>query len=113
MEFSVHSHGAGIPLSHPGPWPPMSSPHESFDSCPPEKFVVEVFSELTQEAVQQRWRDVNVILRLSMLTGLEMQLDATLNMLADFATEIAPHERCIVYFWDESQEQVQPRVARN
>jgi diguanylate cyclase (GGDEF)-like protein len=91
----------------------MSSLRETLDSCPPEQFVVEVFSELSQETIQQRWSEVNVILRLSMLTGLEMQLDATLNMLTDFAAEIAPNQRAIVYFWDESQEQVQLRVVRN
>jgi diguanylate cyclase (GGDEF)-like protein len=80
---------------------------------PPEKFVVEVFSELSENTVQQRWREVNVILRLSMLTGLEMQLDATLNMLADFSGEIAAYQRAVIYFWDDTQEMVQVRVARN
>jgi diguanylate cyclase (GGDEF)-like protein len=85
---------------------------ETFDSCPPERFVVEVFSEVSQDTVQQRWRDVNVILRLSMLAGLQMQLEATLNMLVDFANEITTADRSIVYFWDEPQDQVQLRVAR-
>ncbi len=85
---------------------------EHFDSCPPERFVVEVFSEISQSTLQERWREVNVILRLSMLTGLEMQLDASLNMICDFASDIAPHDRALVYFWDEAQEKVQMRVAR-
>src|SRR6266513_1013844 len=61
----------------------MSFGLESSDS--PEKFVVEVFSELKQETVQERWREVNVLLRLSMLSGVPMQFDATLNLLCDFA----------------------------
>ncbi len=85
---------------------------ENSDSCPPERFVVEVFSELNQDTVQRRWRDVNVLLRLSMLTGLHMELENTLNMLCDFAAEVAPHERALVYFWNEDEEQVQLRVAR-
>jgi diguanylate cyclase (GGDEF)-like protein len=82
------------------------------ESRPPEQFVVEVFSELDPGTVQQRWQAVNVILRLSMLAGLQMQLDATLNMLCDFAGEIAPYDAALTYFWDESQEQVQLRVTR-
>ncbi len=82
------------------------------DPCPPERFVVEVFSELNEGTVQQRWREVNVLLRLSMLTGLEMELENTLNMLLDFAADIAPYERALVYFWDEDQEQMPLRVAR-
>jgi diguanylate cyclase (GGDEF)-like protein len=78
----------------------------------PERFVVEVFSELDEQVVQQRWPAVNVILRLSMLSGLQMQLDATLTMLCDFAAEIAPFDAALAYFWDESQEQVQLRVSR-
>ena len=85
---------------------------ESTDSCPPERFVVEVFSELGQDTVERRWREINVLLRLCMLTGLHMELENTLNMLLDLGSEIVTYERALVYFWDEDQEQVQLRVAR-
>lgn len=84
---------------------------EPIDSIPPERFVVEVFSELDQLTVQRRWREVNVILRLSMLGGLQIQLDATLNMLLDFAAEIAFFDKSLVYFWEEESEQVRLRLA--
>ena len=102
-------------MSSPRKMFPMLS-HESPDhpgSCPPERFVVEVFSELQAETIQKRWDDVNVILRMSMLTGLQMQLEATLNMLCDMAAEIAAFDSALVYFWDESQELMQLRLARN
>src|SRR5215472_11017779 len=103
-----------LALSSPRKMFPMLS-HESQNpaSCPPERFVVEVFSELRAEAIQQRWENVNVILRMSMLTGLQMQLDATLNLLCDMAAEITQFERALVYFWDEGQELMQLRLARN
>jgi len=85
---------------------------QASDSCPPEMFVVEVFSELSQQTIQQRWRDINVILRLSMLSGLPMQFDATLNLVCDFAGEMVRYERALVYFWDDPQEQVKLRVNR-
>lgn len=81
-------------------------------SYPPDSFVVEVFSELGEETVRQRWQAVNVILRLSMLASLQMQLDATLNMLCDFASEITHHERSLTYFWDENQDQAHLRTVR-
>ena len=81
-------------------------------SFPPERFVVEVFSELNQETVQNRWQHLNVILRLSMLTGLQMQLDATLNLMCDMAGEITTFDKALIFFWDEGQEQVQLRIAR-
>ena len=83
-----------------------------FESYPPERFVVEVFSELGQEVMQRRWREVQVILRLSILSGLEMQLDATLNMLCDFAAEIVSFDGALVYFWDETSNLVQLRATR-
>src|SRR5512146_1884996 len=85
---------------------------ETPDSCPPEMFVVEVFSELNQQTVQQRWREINVVLRLSMLSGLPMQFSATLTLLCDFAAEIVSFERALVYFWEEPEEQVQLRATR-
>lgn len=85
---------------------------EPYDSCPPERFVVEVFSELTREVVQEHWQEVNVILRLSMLSGLQMQLEATLSLLCDFAQDIISYDRALVYFWDESLDQIQLTVSR-
>lgn len=82
------------------------------DTFPPESFVTEVFAELAPLTVQKRWREINVILRLSMLTGQQMQLDATLNLLCDMAGEIVPSEKMIVCFWEEQQEQMRLRVAR-
>lgn len=75
--------------------------------------MVEVFSELRPETIQKRWEHVNVILRMSMLTGLQMQLDATLNLLCDMAADISPFDKAIGYFWDESRELMEPRIARN
>jgi diguanylate cyclase (GGDEF)-like protein len=86
---------------------------QTVEAYPPERFVVEVFSELDSETVQRRWRDVNVILRLSMLSGLEMQLEPTLNMLCDLAAEMVRHDASLVFFADEEEdEQPTPRVMR-
>ena len=88
----------------------MSLGFETSDS--PEKFVVEVFSELRQDIVQGRWREVNVLLRLAMLSGVPMQFDATLNLLCDFAADMVGFEKALVYFWEEAEEQVRMRVSR-
>jgi diguanylate cyclase (GGDEF)-like protein len=79
---------------------------------PPERFVAEVFSELDEDTIQQRWQHLNVILRLSMLTGLQMQLEATLNLLSDMAAEICPFDSALVYFWDEGAEHMELRLLR-
>jgi diguanylate cyclase (GGDEF)-like protein len=93
---------------------PMPSPEPAdLGSSPPERFVVEVFSELRPETIQKRWEDVNVILRMSMLTGLQMQLEATLNLLCDMTADMAMFDRAMVYFWDEGRELMELRIARN
>jgi diguanylate cyclase (GGDEF)-like protein len=81
-------------------------------SSSPERFVTEVSAELSAETIRNRWQHVNVILRLSMLTGLPMQLEATLNLLCDMAAEIVSYDKAIVSFWDESQEQMHARIVR-
>jgi diguanylate cyclase (GGDEF)-like protein len=101
----------------------MSSPRKMFPmpstepadlgSSPPERFVVEVFSELRPETIQKRWEDVNVILRMSMLTGLQMQLEATLNLLCDMTADMSAFDKAMVYFWDEGRELMELRIARN
>jgi len=81
-------------------------------SFPPERFVTEVSSELSAETVQKRWPHINVILRLSMLTGLPLPLDAALNLLCDLASEIASFDKAMVCFWDEGQEHTPVRTLR-
>jgi diguanylate cyclase (GGDEF)-like protein len=90
----------------------MSVDFNAHDSYTPEAFVLEVFSELGEATVKERWREVNTLLRLSMLSGLQMQMDANLNMLCDFAAEIVPFDRGMVYFWDEDREHMHLRVSR-
>ncbi len=90
----------------------MAFEPELQDSCPPEQFVVQVYSEISEGTVQRRWREINTVLRLSMLSGLPMQLETAFNMLCDFSTEIVSYEKAIIYFWDETTEQVSLRVTR-
>ena len=89
----------------------MSSRHDNLDLLP-DRFVVEVFSEIGQDTIQRRWREINALLRLSMLTGLPMQMDAALSMLCDFASEIVNYDAALVYFWEESSEQMYLRGVR-
>jgi len=77
-----------------------------------QSFVVEVFSELDQQTVQSRWQAVNVLLRLSMLTGLQMQMEPTLNLLLDYAAEISPYDMALVYFWSEKEDRFALRTSR-
>jgi diguanylate cyclase (GGDEF)-like protein len=101
-------------MSSPRKMLPMPSPEPAdLGSSPPERFVVEVFSELRPETIQKRWEHVNVILRMSMLTGLQMQLEATLNLLCDMTADMAAFDRAMVYFWDEGRELMELRIARN
>ncbi|MGE5321292.1 MAG: diguanylate cyclase [Actinomycetota bacterium] len=79
---------------------------------PPERFVAEVFSELDERTIRTRWQHLNVVLRLSMLSGLPMQLEATLSLLCDMAGEISPFDRVLVYFWDEAAEDMYLRQVR-
>lgn len=81
-------------------------------SFAPERFVADVFSELDEQTIRNRWQHINVVLRLSMLTGLQMQLEATLSLLCDMTAEVAPFEKALVYFWDEGAEHMQLRLDR-
>ncbi|MGE0405184.1 MAG: diguanylate cyclase [Candidatus Korobacteraceae bacterium] len=79
----------------------------------PEAFVVKAFSELSADTIQRRWRDVNALLRLSMLAGLPMDIHATLELLCDTASDIARHEKALAYFWDDDQQRIRLWVSRN
>ena len=87
---------------------PISPESESL-----ERFAVEVSSELNPATMIRRSREVNVLLRMGMLSALEMELDSTLNLLCDMAAEIVSFSRAAVYFWAENGEGMHLRAMRN
>lgn len=89
------------------------SASSSSESGPLERFAVEVFSELHEDTIVRRAREVNVLLRMSMLAGLEMELSSTLNLICDLAAEIVGFLRGAIYFWDEDSGIMHMRVTRN
>jgi diguanylate cyclase (GGDEF)-like protein len=91
----------------------MTNPSSLPESAPLERFAVEVFSELHEDTIARRAREVNVVLRMSMLAGLEMELASTLNLICDLAAEIVAFMRGVIYFWDEDAEVMHVRVTRN
>jgi diguanylate cyclase (GGDEF)-like protein len=62
--------------------------------------------------LRTRAKAVNALLRLAMLAGMEMELDAAVNTFADFIAEIVPYDRILVFFWDEEQDAPRVRLAR-
>lgn len=79
---------------------------------PAESFVVEPPGELADETIQKRSQQVRAILRLAMLTGSQMQLEPSLNLLCDLSAEIVPHTGARVYFWNEAEEKMELRLCR-
>ncbi len=79
---------------------------------PPQKFVIETHAELKPEILQGRCRHLNVVLRLAMLTGLQMQLDSTLNLLCDMASEIVSFDRAMIWFSSDTGEEARRRLVR-
>lgn len=69
-----------------------------------EKFLLELSAELPQQTLHDRWRDVNAVLRVSMMSGLQMQLDATLTLLCDTCAEITAYRLGLAYFYDAKLE---------
>jgi diguanylate cyclase (GGDEF)-like protein len=79
-----------------------SSP--SFEDSPSNQFVAEACVQLPEEVIHKRWQDVNRLLALSMLSGQQMQLDATLSHLCEQARQIAAFDRALTYFWNEKED---------
>ena len=91
----------------------MAYPSLSSEPEPLERWAVEVFSELNEDTIARRSREVNVLLRMSMLAGVEMELSSTLNLICDLAGEIVNFIRGAVYFWEEDGDAMHVRVTRN
>lgn len=82
----------------------MTQQNRERPSSDPEGFLLDLCAELTQQTVHDRWEDVNTVLRVGMMSGLQMQLDATLNLLCDLCVQISPFDLALAYFWDAKSE---------
>ncbi len=90
------------------PSPSVSPEPESLERC-----AVEVLSELHEDTVVRRSREVNVLLRMSVLAGLDMELSSTLNLICDLAAEVVSYARGAVFFWEDDSAAMRVRVTRN
>ncbi len=79
-------------------------------TTPGEQFLLELSAELPQKTLHDRWKDVNAVLRISMMSGLQMQLDATLTLLCDTCAEITPFRLGLAYFYDAKVESATLRL---
>ena len=70
----------------------------------PETFLVDVSASFEEELIRKRSAHVAVLLRLSMMSGLQMNLNASLAMLCEYAREIVFYDAALVYFWNEKEE---------
>lgn len=73
-------------------------------TTPADRFLLELSAELPQPTILARWQDVNAVLRIGMMSGLQMQLDATLTLLCDTCAEITPYRLGLAYFYDAKLE---------
>lgn len=79
---------------------------------PAQSFVFEPAPELDAATLENRWQHANVIIRLAMLTGSQMQLEPSLKLLCELAFEIVPYSAARVYFWNEVEETMELRLKR-
>jgi len=70
----------------------------------PQRFVVDVCATFSDELIRSRPQHIAVLLRLSMMSGLQMNLNASLAMLCEYAREIVAYNAALVYFWNEKEE---------
>jgi diguanylate cyclase (GGDEF)-like protein len=66
--------------------------------------VLDAFTGLPVETVQTRAEHVNVLLELAAMSGQQMNLSATLGVLAKFADRIVRPQASLLYFWKDSEE---------
>src|SRR5262245_14071780 len=74
-------------------------------------FLLETCTELPAEVVRQRPEHVNVLFRVAMMSGMQMNLNATLQVLLEQVRAIVAFEKALVYFWNRNEERTLLRTA--
>src|SRR5262249_58258502 len=82
------------------------------ETLPAQRFLVDPPVELSDETVHKRRQHIKAILRLAMLTGSQMQLEPSLNLLCDLSAEVVTYSTAPVYFWNEADENMELRISR-
>jgi diguanylate cyclase (GGDEF)-like protein len=90
----------------------MSSLPTRVESGPPRSCVLEVSNELPQETIARRWQHINTLLKLAMLTGVQMQMQSSLNVLCDYCAQIVSFDAAAFYVWDEAADRPRLRLVR-
>jgi len=91
----------------------MNPPAPEPSRDPVQRFLLDLCPELPQSTLTSRGAHVNTVLRLGMMSGMQMQLGATLQLLCDSCAQITPCRLGLAYFWDARAERSTLRLVRD
>jgi diguanylate cyclase (GGDEF)-like protein len=66
--------------------------------------VLDANAGIDEEVIRRRTAHVSVLFDLAVMSGLQMNLTATLGLIAEHAARIVEFDRGLLYFWKESEE---------
>jgi diguanylate cyclase (GGDEF)-like protein len=70
------------------------------------RYIVNVPLELTKKVAQKRIKDINTILKASMMVSIDMPFSRALDVLVEMSNRIIHFDKCIIYFIDEEKDQL-------
>jgi diguanylate cyclase (GGDEF)-like protein len=74
--------------------------------------VLDACAGIDEETIRRRTAHVSVLFDLAVMSGLQMNLAATLSLLADHASRIVAFDSALIYYWKESEERSLLRHSR-
>lgn len=78
----------------------------------PEKYFIKKPPEFTKRMAGRRHQAMNVLLRMTKITGNHSDMDLSLTTVMDLAAEIVSYDWGLFYLWDDDIGSLQLKVAR-
>ena len=85
----------------------------AFRSPEPDKFLVELPSQINAETLRFRAGAINTILRAHLLSRQEMDLDEALGQFFDLAGEVVFYDGGFAFFYEEDEREMRLRLVRD
>ena len=77
-----------------------------------EKYIVQVAPELDVRVAQGWIKNLNVLLKSTMIYSLNLKMSSALNVMMDLVSDIVPYDRALFYLLDDDEKQYHPSLVR-
>jgi diguanylate cyclase (GGDEF)-like protein len=90
----------------------MSEPSRFLKDLTAKKYMLDISPDITKDFAARKYKEINILLKASMISNLNMEFKVSLHVLCDLVSEMIRYDRALLYLRDNDLDILTPFIAR-